>query len=406
MAGFQLPTRPGTPVTQPKVSGGGTASSGIMYNRWGEPSQVHDIEKNIWVDQPTQPRTEWGQPLQNFQAMQGLSSYSSGAAPQAPQAPQLSGYGGGNMGVPPMPQMSAYNPPLPQRQPFQQQSIPLPQRQQAQQIAPPPEPTGAGALPPERLAPPDTSEAEKATFNRAKDQQGLITRSALSGLQGSLAGRGMLGSGLEGRETGKIVQQGAGELGNLSREQAIQHAALGQKNAEAAFAGGITQRGQDISAQQNQQQQALNRWQAGQQAQQAANQLATQQYGQEQQGYGQQQQAQQAAAQLATTQYGQDLQGYGLQQNNLQSQQDAALRQWEAGNRAQQSQQEFGLKANQSQNDMAMQQYQAQLQQWQAQQQAQAQAQRQQQQAVSGLAAPSGYSSPYPNAGYPTQRNY
>lgn len=109
---------------------------------------------------------------------------------------------------------------------------------------------------------PDTSAAEEAAFGRAKDQQGKITRSALTGLQSSLAGRGMLGSGQEGRRTREIVQGGAEALSNLTREQAIQHADNAQKMAELAYTGGITQRGQDIGAQRGQQEAALEGWRA------------------------------------------------------------------------------------------------------------------------------------------------
>jgi hypothetical protein len=108
---------------------------------------------------------------------------------------------------------------------------------------------------------PDTSAAQAAAFARAKDQAGQTARGALTGLQSSMAGRGMLGSGLEGRGTAQVVNQGQQELGNVTREHAIQNASNAQKAAELAYQGGITQRGQDINMAQSQAEMALKKWQ-------------------------------------------------------------------------------------------------------------------------------------------------
>lgn len=97
------------------------------------------------------------------------------------------------------------------------------------------------------LAPPDTTAATAATFNRAKDQVGQTSQGALTGLRSALGGRGMLGSGIEGRGTANVVNQGQQQLGDVSRQSAITTADLAQKNAETAYAGGIQMRGQDIT---------------------------------------------------------------------------------------------------------------------------------------------------------------
>jgi hypothetical protein len=111
-------------------------------------------------------------------------------------------------------------------------------------FAPPPQ---MSAPPPNQtLAPPDTSAATAASFAKAKDQVGQESRSALTGLKGAMAGRGILGSGVEGRGIAGVINKGQGELGDVSREQAITGANLAQKNAELAYQGSITQRGQDI----------------------------------------------------------------------------------------------------------------------------------------------------------------
>lgn len=107
-------------------------------------------------------------------------------------------------------------------------------------------PQGTSA-PPVTIAPPDTSAATANAFARAKDQVGLETRGALTGLAGAMAGRGTVGSGVEGRGMSSVVNKGQGELGDTTREQTIQSTNLAQKNAELAYTGGITQRGQDLS---------------------------------------------------------------------------------------------------------------------------------------------------------------
>lgn len=109
-------------------------------------------------------------------------------------------------------------------------------------------PTGtsaASAYP--QLAPVDTSAATAASFNRAKDQVGETSRGALTGLAGAMAGRGIVGSGVEGRGQASAVNAGQQQLGDVSRQNAITTADEAQKNAETNYQGGIAMRGQDIS---------------------------------------------------------------------------------------------------------------------------------------------------------------
>ena len=100
----------------------------------------------------------------------------------------------------------------------------------------------------ERLQSVDTSAANAAAFARAKDQVGQTARGALTGLAGAMAGRGTVGSGVEGRGMSNIINAGQGQLGDVSREQAITGADIAQKNAALNYQGGITQRGQDIAS--------------------------------------------------------------------------------------------------------------------------------------------------------------
>lgn len=95
------------------------------------------------------------------------------------------------------------------------------------------------------LAPVNTDAAQAATFNRAKDQEGLTATGALTGLRSALGGRNMLGGGTEARATADVVNASAGRLGDVSRQSAITKAGLDNANATTNFQGAITERGQD-----------------------------------------------------------------------------------------------------------------------------------------------------------------
>ena len=99
------------------------------------------------------------------------------------------------------------------------------------------------------IAPVDTSAATQAQFQSAKDQVGQETQGALTGLRSALGGRGMLGSGAEYRGTQLAAQAGQEQLGETTRAGA--ETAVQQKEAEALAnqQAGVTQRGQDITAQ-------------------------------------------------------------------------------------------------------------------------------------------------------------
>lgn len=99
------------------------------------------------------------------------------------------------------------------------------------------------------IAPMDTSAAQSANFGRAKDQVGQTLTGALTGLRSSLGGRGMLGSGAESRGTAGVINTGQGQLGDVSREQAVTKSNLDQDTAKTNFSGDITQRGQTLNAQ-------------------------------------------------------------------------------------------------------------------------------------------------------------
>lgn len=96
------------------------------------------------------------------------------------------------------------------------------------------------------LASVDTNAAEGAAFNKAKDQVGLEASGALTGLRSALGGRGLLGGGLEERGTTAAATSAAGQLGDVTRQQAVTRADEAQKEATTNYQGDITQRGQDF----------------------------------------------------------------------------------------------------------------------------------------------------------------
>jgi len=117
--------------------------------------------------------------------------------------------------------------------------------------------TNASAANIKPIADINTDEAQAAAFGRAKDQAGLVARSALTGLSGAMAGRGTVGSGVEGRGQQSIINAGQQNLGDVVRQQAMTKADLAQQTAEANYSGGIAQRGQDLSNLQSQNQNVL-----------------------------------------------------------------------------------------------------------------------------------------------------
>ncbi len=106
--------------------------------------------------------------------------------------------------------------------------------------------SGGSRLP--SLTMPDQSKASAAAFAGAKDRVGQTSRASLDALRGELGASGMLGGGAEGQLTRDVIQSGAGELGQVSRDLAGKEADLSADFAKTNYAGGITQRGQDVSA--------------------------------------------------------------------------------------------------------------------------------------------------------------
>ena len=97
--------------------------------------------------------------------------------------------------------------------------------------------------------PPDMSAANAAVFGRAKDQAGQTGRASLQSLRDELGATGMLGSGAEAQGVRDITQSAAGQLGDVTRDQAIQGANQQADFAQMGYQGQVAMRGQDVQAQ-------------------------------------------------------------------------------------------------------------------------------------------------------------
>lgn len=110
---------------------------------------------------------------------------------------------------------------------------------------------GAGGYMPS-LQLPDQSAGTAAAYATAKDQVGKSGRASLDSLRGELGASGMLGGGAEGQLTRDVITDASGQLGQVSRDQASKGADLSADFAKTNYAGGITQRGQDVQSQEAQ----------------------------------------------------------------------------------------------------------------------------------------------------------
>jgi hypothetical protein len=96
---------------------------------------------------------------------------------------------------------------------------------------------------------PNMDASNSATFSRAKDAVGQQSRAALTSLNDELGAQGQIGGGAQVQGTRDIIQSGAGNLGEVSRDLAIQNSNQAADFAKTRYSGGITQRGQDIQSQ-------------------------------------------------------------------------------------------------------------------------------------------------------------
>ncbi len=96
----------------------------------------------------------------------------------------------------------------------------------------------------------DDTEAVREAYARAKDTAGQQGRAAMDSLQDVLGARGMVNSGIGVNEAGGVIAEGARQLGDFNREQAIQRVENERQRQFANYQGRIGQRGQDMNWQQ------------------------------------------------------------------------------------------------------------------------------------------------------------
>lgn len=104
---------------------------------------------------------------------------------------------------------------------------------------------------------PDMTQSNNAIFAAAKDKVGQTTRASLNSLNAELGAQGMLGGGAQSEATRDVINSGMGALGQTDRDLASQNASTALDVAKTNYGGSITQRGQDIQAQQANAQLAL-----------------------------------------------------------------------------------------------------------------------------------------------------
>jgi hypothetical protein len=108
----------------------------------------------------------------------------------------------------------------------------------------------AGGLPAAAPAPsaPTDNHASAASFASAKDQQGLIARSAIDSLTEQMGAHNLSGSSIEGRELSNVVSGSSRNLSDTVRDQTIEDARRTQEVEDRNLNYGLATRAQDISA--------------------------------------------------------------------------------------------------------------------------------------------------------------
>ena len=97
------------------------------------------------------------------------------------------------------------------------------------------------------IAPVEDAQATREAYARAKDTAGQHGRAALDALMDLQGARGIVGSGIGVNEAGGVIAEGARQLGDFNREQAIQRVENERRRQEMNYQGRINQRGQDLS---------------------------------------------------------------------------------------------------------------------------------------------------------------
>lgn len=92
--------------------------------------------------------------------------------------------------------------------------------------------------------------ARAAAFARAKEQAGNTANAALASLKGLYEQSGTMGSTMEAARAGQIIGGAGADVNEFTRDQLMSDLARAAQIADMQYQGGITQRGQNLGAQQ------------------------------------------------------------------------------------------------------------------------------------------------------------
>jgi hypothetical protein len=126
------------------------------------------------------------------------------------------------------------------------------------------------------IGPINNDAANAAAFSKAKDTAGSVGRASLDSLRGELGATGALGGGAEVQGVRDIAENAAGGLRDVSNQQAITNSNQALDIAKTNQGAAVTQRGQDIAAQEAMARLALEQAQLAWQRQMQALSLAFQ----------------------------------------------------------------------------------------------------------------------------------
>lgn len=112
--------------------------------------------------------------------------------------------------------------------------------------------------------------ARAATFARTKDNAATTASASLNGLTEALGSRGLTGGGYEAGQIGNTLAREANTIGEGDRQQAESENTRAADLADKDYAGKVAQRGQDLSAQNAQNQLQMQQAQLQVQQRQAA----------------------------------------------------------------------------------------------------------------------------------------
>lgn len=90
-------------------------------------------------------------------------------------------------------------------------------------------------------------DATDASYARAKDEVGNSSAGLLKALQNAMSSRGLSGSSAETAAVGNTLLGSAGQLADVSRENAAKRADVANDFAKEQYEGGINMRGQDLN---------------------------------------------------------------------------------------------------------------------------------------------------------------